>query len=592
VFAPLPNAQRGVPLILTGDPKGQNFLYCVGNSVIIRNIENPGIAETYTEHSVQATAARYAPSGFYIASGDASGKVRIWDTTQKEHILKYEYQPISGTIKDIVWSPDSKRIAICGAGREKFGHVFLWDSGSSVGEIIGHTKEINAIDYRPIRPFRVVTAGEDKLVNWYEGPPFRFKSTVQGHTRFVNIVRFSPGGDLFCTGGADGKAFVCDGKTAEKVSSLGGDAAHTGGIYCLTWSPDGKQVLTASGDKSCKLWDVETSQLVTEFKMGSQVENQQVSCLWQGSHLLSVSVSGFINYLDVNNPDKPLRIIRGQNKNLTALEISSDASTVYAGSFDGRISYWSVDGGEVDLVSGSVHTNQVCSIVATPDKLYSLGLDKSFKTIQAATNEFCPESLNLPDRDPTGLAISSDGLAVITTLQEVIVARDGERVSSLSVSYTPQATSFHPSQPEVAIGGKDQVVYVYTVSGNDLTEKTKFQVTGEISSMAYSPNGEFIAVTSGRNILVYETGSYQQKHDFLFHTARTMCVGWSPNSQFIASGSIDTNIIVWSLATGNRTAVIKGAHPLSVITGIVWLSDSSFASCGHDCCIRVWEYSS
>jgi len=50
--------------------------------------------------------------------------------------------------------------------------------------------------------------------------------------------------------------------------------------------------------------------------------------------------------------------------------------------------YWSVDGGEVDLVSGSVHTNQVCSIVATPDKLYSLGLDKSFKTIQAATNEF------------------------------------------------------------------------------------------------------------------------------------------------------------------------------------------------------------
>jgi len=44
--------------------------------------------------------------------------------------------------------------------------------------------------------------------------------------------------------------------------------------------------------------------------MGSQVEDQQVSCLWQGSHLLSVSVSGFINYLDVNNPDKPLRIIR------------------------------------------------------------------------------------------------------------------------------------------------------------------------------------------------------------------------------------------------------------------------------------------
>ena len=50
---------------------------------------------------------------------DSSGKIRIWDTTQAEHILKYEYQPISGVIKDIVWSPDSKRIAVCGEGREK-----------------------------------------------------------------------------------------------------------------------------------------------------------------------------------------------------------------------------------------------------------------------------------------------------------------------------------------------------------------------------------------------------------------------------------------------------------------------------------------
>ena len=51
--------------------------------------------------------------------------------------------------------------------------------------------------------------------------------------------------------------------------------------------------------------------------------------------------------------------------------------------------HWDLSGnGDVDLVSGQGHTNMVCSIIATPDKLYSLGLDKSFRTIQAATNEF------------------------------------------------------------------------------------------------------------------------------------------------------------------------------------------------------------
>ena len=34
--------------------------------------QNPGISDVYTQHSVEATAARYAPSGYYIASGGLS----------------------------------------------------------------------------------------------------------------------------------------------------------------------------------------------------------------------------------------------------------------------------------------------------------------------------------------------------------------------------------------------------------------------------------------------------------------------------------------------------------------------------------------
>ena len=38
VFASLPYTERGMPIVLGGDPKGKNFLYTNGNSVIIRNI--------------------------------------------------------------------------------------------------------------------------------------------------------------------------------------------------------------------------------------------------------------------------------------------------------------------------------------------------------------------------------------------------------------------------------------------------------------------------------------------------------------------------------------------------------------------------
>lgn len=38
-LASLPRTQRGNPIVLGGDPKGKNFLYCNNNSVIIRNID-------------------------------------------------------------------------------------------------------------------------------------------------------------------------------------------------------------------------------------------------------------------------------------------------------------------------------------------------------------------------------------------------------------------------------------------------------------------------------------------------------------------------------------------------------------------------
>jgi WD40 repeat protein len=50
---------------------------------------------------------------------DKAGKVRVWDTINKEHILKIEHQPFSGEIKDIAWSGDSQRLAAGGQGKQK-----------------------------------------------------------------------------------------------------------------------------------------------------------------------------------------------------------------------------------------------------------------------------------------------------------------------------------------------------------------------------------------------------------------------------------------------------------------------------------------
>jgi WD40 repeat protein len=590
IYATLPRTARGQPLVLGGDPKGKNFLYTNGNSVIIRNIQNPAIADVYTEHSCPVNVAKYSPSGFYIASGDQSGKVRIWDTVNKEHILKNEFHPIGGPIKDIAWSPDNQRMVVVGEGRERFGHVFMSETGTSVGEISGQSKPINSCDFRPSRPFRIITGSEDNTIAVFEGPPFKFKMTKQDHSRFVQAVRYSPSGNLFASAGFDGKVFIYDGTSSDLVGEVG-SPAHSGGVYGVSWSPDGKQLLTASGDKTAKLWDVETRQVVSEFVLGSTVEDQQVSCLWQNEHLLTVSLSGFINYLDVNNPTKPLRVVKGHNKPITVLELNEDRSVIFTGSHDGNVTRWTADSGENDRIEGVGHGNQINGMRVNGDTLYTCGIDDSLKQIDIEKNTYKGQDLKLGSQ-PRGMDILKEkNIAVTASVNEITVAQDNRKLSTLKVTYEPSSVSVSP-RGHVAVGGAmDNKVHLYELKGTDLAPLQELDHLGAVTDVAYSPDDNYlVACDAHRKVVLYSVPEYKlaTNQEWGFHNARVNSVAWSPDSLLVASGSLDTSIIIWSVEKPAKHIIIKNAHAQSQVTRLAWLDNQTLVSVGQDCNTKLW----
>ena len=48
--------------------------------------------------------------------------------------------------------------------------------------------------------------------------------------------------------------------------------------------------------------------------------------------------------------------------------------------------------------------------------------------------------------------------------------------------------------------------------------------------------------------------------EWSYHTARVNSVSWAPDSSRLASGSLDTNAIVWSPANKNNYTVVKGSY--------------------------------
>ncbi|KAL8207615.1 UNVERIFIED_CONTAM: WD repeat-containing protein 1 [Gekko kuhli] len=573
VFASLPQVERGVSKILGGDPKGSNFLYTNGKCVVIRSIDNPAIADIYTEHAHQVVVAKYAPSGFYIASGDVSGKLRIWDTTQKEHLLKYEYQPFAGRIKDIAWTEDSKRIAAVGEGREKFGAVFLWDTGSSVGEITGHNKVINSVDIKQTRPYRLATGSDDNCAAFFEGPPFKFKFTISDHSRFVNCVRFSPDGNRLATASADGQIFVYDGKTGEKVGALGGSKAHDGGIYAISWSPDGSHLLSASGDKTAKVWDVGATSLVTTFNMGSNVLDQQLGCLWQKDHLLTLSLSGYINYLDKNNPDKPLRIIKGHSKSIQCLTT-----------------------GENDSFLGKGHTNQVSRMAVDEwDQLVSCSMDDTVRYSSLRTKDYSGQDVIKMDVQPKCIAVGPGGYAVVVCIGEIVLMKDKKKCFTINdPGFEPEAVAVHPGGGTAAVGGTDGNVYLYAIQGSSLQREEKtLEAKGPVTDLAYSHDGAFLAVTDASKVVtVFSVADGYAEHNVFYgHHAKIVCIAWSPDNEHFASGGMDMMVYVWTLSDPETRVKIPDAHRLHHVSSLAWLDEHTLVTTSHDASVKEWSIS-
>ncbi|KAI7888389.1 WD40-repeat-containing domain protein [Mucor mucedo] len=600
-FAPLPHTSRGESIKLDADPKGKSFTYTNGKSVFIRDLQNPSIATEYVGHKAQTTVARFSPSGYYIASGDVQGNIRIWDTVNEEHILKNEIRPISGKMSDIAWDSESKRLIGVGEGKESFGHAFSFDTLSSVGEITGHSKIINSVSIRQQRPFKAVTASDDMTVAFLTGVPFKYVKTIADHTRFVHAVQFSPNGDFFASAAADGKMFLYDGKTGDKIEELTtAENTHTAGIFSIAWSPDSTHILSSSADCTAKIWDVNAKTVVNTFEINSAVntvDNQQVGNLWSGEHLLTSSLSGEFSYLDKNS-GKVSHHIDGHSKAITALAISEE-NTFFTGSYDGRVFDWKYgaegDKTSAERIDGDGHKNQVTAIASKDNDLLSVAMDDTMRHGSVSDCKFSEKIISTGSL-PSSLAVSDNKTTVVATNESVLIYNDQlQKMGELEhPGFTPSAVDISPDGKTVYVGGQDNKVRVYELSSGQLTHVGDLDRNlGNISALAVHPELKLIAVgDSVGKIFVYDTESKEPViQKWVFHTSRITSLDWSRCGGYLVSGSIDTNVYVWNREVPTKKVVIKNAH-VDAVNSVKFLKNTTtltVVSVGQDAAVRVWD---
>lgn len=517
--------------------------------------------------------------------------IRSYDNP--EHNLKIEVPVFAGEIKDLSWDPDSKRIVAVGDGRALMARVFMWDTGNSLGEIVGHQKRILSVDYKPSRPFRIMTASEDFNVCVYEGPPFKFKQNNSSiHSNFVNCVRYSPNGEFAVSVGSDKLMCLYDGKSGDLIDKF--PAEHQASIYSVCWSPDGTQLLTSSADKTVLLWDLATRAVVTKFTFAEkpQVKDMQVGVAWCRDYLISLSLSGDLNYLDINNPSKPSKIVQAHQVSILTLATEPSQNLILTGSYDGVISNW--ESKLAKSLTGGIHTAKITGIAADSGHVASVGWDDQIRFAQGG--EFTAStSLHA---QPTGVALApgNPSVAVVSTNKGIKLLRDQALVfETPEFSWTPTCVAISPSGDLVAVGSQeDMKIHLFDLVNNTLKESGEIVGhLGALTSVAFSPDGTLLAAgDTYREVRVWDVASRTAKVQgmWVFHSTRVTSVAWSPSGKFVASSSLDERIYIWNVENPMSKKSFEFAHKDGV-TGVSFTAEDELVSVGNDACVNFWDLS-
>lgn len=565
-WAAQPSTTRSVAVHLSYDKRSDRIAYAANRSIYLRSVQNPEKCVQYSKHTFTTTVAKFSPSGFYVASGDTGGNVKIWDAVGEEMITKGEYQILSGRINDLAWDADSQRIIAVGDGKERVGHCFTYDSGNSVGEISGHSEQANAVSIRPVRPYRAATVSDDHNLVFYNGPPFKFTlSHKDKHTNFVHDVRFSPDGNYILSVGADRKIALYEGKSGNFISYI--EHSHGGSIFSVAWSPDSKKFATVSADSSIILFDIESRRSIRHWSFEKTLENQQVGVVFAGTYIISLSYSGDLYYLTESCEE--VKVIRGHQKSITALTIVDDY--IYTGSYDGRICKWVESKAEVI----NEHKGLVVGIT---NNGHSVSWDDTIRDLRNGN------SLSL-DAQPKGVSSYKDLIGVATE-SSICMFENNSLLKSIQLEIP--ATCIGVGLEYVAIGNMKNAIHLYDHKLHYKFTLPELQVLPAV--LSFSQDGVFLAAgdNSGKITLYNIPERSVHTRRWAFHTSRVTSIAWHESGKYVVSGALDTNIIIYSVEKPNKNIKLTGSHTDGT-NGVIWKSSNEVVSVGADATVKTWK---
>jgi WD40 repeat protein len=191
-------------------------------------------------------------------------------------------------------------------------------------------------------------------------PIWNLQQTIAAHSDWVRCLSFTPDGANLVSGSFDKTIKLWQLATGTAIHTL---TAHVKGVFALAVSADGRLLASGSWDEVIKLWDLETGTLLQNLTQ-HQASVRSLAISPDSNTLISGSFDKTIVLW--NLPDGNVTKTIADTEPVAAIALSANGEFLASTGDDGTVKIWSLASGQ-QLAKSSGNKHCIGSLVISPD---------------------------------------------------------------------------------------------------------------------------------------------------------------------------------------------------------------------------------